>query len=85
MAVSDLDGKLPAGPEGLEADLEDILRPILRDIQEGRLVVRWGRDLRDRLVAYEAEVPTAGGWVISNGEPREVSADEYKRLLALSP
>lgn len=80
-----LDRQLPAGPESLKSVNNFVLDDVVRDIREGKIVIRWGRSYDDLLTAYEADVPKSGGWVISKGDPREVSASEFERLLSLSP
>jgi hypothetical protein len=79
------DGRLP--PAFTPAPDRDQFIPeeYLRDIRQGKVIVRWGRELTDPLLAYEAEVPDKGGWIVSRGESTEVSAAEYARLLASSP
>lgn len=78
-------GRLPPSIEDASKDVRRELKRYFEEIRDGKIIVRWGRDVDDLLIAYEAEVPEKGGWIISRGSTRDVSESEFARLLGLSP
>jgi hypothetical protein len=78
--------------EQLPERLDDVAGDILTQykdaagfIRQGTIIVRWGRKLRDPLLAYEANAASKGGYVITYWDYKDVNVDEFARLKGLSP
>ena len=58
----------------------------LQALKEGQYAVVWGVDVNGKdstkVVAYEKDAPTNGGWVVAaDGIPKQMTADELKAAL----
>lgn len=78
-AASAVEGRLPTAEIVRQSVMKENPQ-LARLLQDGHIVLTGIRQ-REGIWAYEKDAPEKGGWIVDQSGPRQVSADEFRRLL----
>ncbi|MCX7700143.1 MAG: hypothetical protein N2039_04640 [Gemmataceae bacterium] len=78
-AASAVEGRLPNADVIREAVAKENPQ-LAKLLQDGRIILTGIRQ-REGVWAYEKDAPEKGGWIIDQSGPRQVTAEEFQRLV----
>lgn len=78
-AASAVEGRLPNADVIREAVAKENPQ-LAKLLQDGRIILTGIRQ-RESVWAYEKDAPEKGGWIIDQSGPRQVTGEEFQRLV----